>query len=254
MNHSFNIDTAKKHGIEEAVFIENLIFWISKNLANKKHTHEGRTWTYNSVKAWGELFPYMTEKQIRRVLQSLEDQGVLISSNYNASAYDRTKWYAFKDESIWLKGPAQLPKQANGSAEKGEPIPDINTNINTDIITTIPGTVPAPVSMSSDLAIFTKSLWNAFTSKTNFTNYAKEGASAKKLAQAIVKAKPLNQTKEHYAVTLIDLYYYLTTSKEKFWSEQPFTPSCMLSLLDRIIKRTNGGSEIKDLSAFGGTL
>ena len=36
MNHSFNVDIAKKYGIEKAVLLENFSFWIAKNKANKK--------------------------------------------------------------------------------------------------------------------------------------------------------------------------------------------------------------------------
>lgn len=133
MNHSFNIENAKKYGVDCAVIIENMAFWIAKNKANKKHFYEGRTWTYNSVKAFSELFPYWNEKQISRILKKLEDEKIIISGNYNKSAYDRTKWYAFSDETIFLNQKIHLPKTGNGLVESGEPIPDINTNINSDV-------------------------------------------------------------------------------------------------------------------------
>jgi len=135
MNHSFNIENAKKYGVDCAIIIENMAFWIAKNKANKKHFYEGRTWTYNSVKAFSELFPYWNEKQISRILKKLEDEKIIISGNYNKSAYDRTKWYAFSDESIFLNPKIHLPKTGNGKTENGEPIPDINTDINPDINT-----------------------------------------------------------------------------------------------------------------------
>jgi len=133
MNHIFDIEHAKKYGVEEAIIISNLQFWIMKNRANKKHFYEGRTWTYNSIKAFAELFPYWSDRQIERILKSLEKQGVIISGNYNKSAYDRTKWYAFSDETIFLNPKIHLPKTGNGKTENGEPIPDINTDINSDV-------------------------------------------------------------------------------------------------------------------------
>lgn len=136
MEYSFDIEVAKEFGVGEAVIIKNFQFWIMKNKANSKHLHilnivdkEGsktvmRTWTYNSVRAMQSLFPFWTEKQVRRILKSLVDQEVLITSNYNKTSYDRTIWYAFKDESIWLNKEIHFPIWANGSSEKGEPIPD----------------------------------------------------------------------------------------------------------------------------------
>ena len=40
MEYSFNIEHAKEYGVEEAIFLKNLIHWIRKNKANnnkKKH-------------------------------------------------------------------------------------------------------------------------------------------------------------------------------------------------------------------------
>jgi hypothetical protein len=93
MEHHFDIEDAKKYGIVEAVILHNIRFWIMKNKANNTHLHDGEYWTYNSVSAFTELFPYLTKDQIRRALESLENAGAIKTGNYNQSPYDRTKWY-----------------------------------------------------------------------------------------------------------------------------------------------------------------
>ena len=133
MNHSFNIEHAKKYGVNSAIILNNMIFWIAKNRANGKNQHDGRTWTFNSVRAWSELFSYLSEKQIRTAIEKLIEVGVLIKGNYNEKGYDRTLWYAFKDESIYLDGIKPLPSKENGFDQQVEPIPDINKDINKDI-------------------------------------------------------------------------------------------------------------------------
>lgn len=133
MNHSFNIELATKYGIEEAIIIENLAFWINKNKANKKHIINGQYWTYNSSKALKELFPYISEKKIQRILKKLEQLKIIKSGNFNKSAYDRTKWYTIIDKSIVQIYTIHLPKLSNGKDTSVQPIPDINTDINTDI-------------------------------------------------------------------------------------------------------------------------
>lgn len=134
MQHSFDIEIAKQYGIEEAVILNNIYYWIEKNRANGQHFYDGYYWTYNSVKAFNELFPYMSAKKIRNALKHLIDEEILITGNYNERAYDRTLWYALteKGKSICLNGQMDFPKRANGSVQKGEPIPYINTDINTD--------------------------------------------------------------------------------------------------------------------------
>lgn len=132
MEHSFNIEIAQKYGIKEAIMLNNLYFWIEKNKANNKHIYDGHVWTYNSCKAFSNLFPYLTEKQIRNTLDNLLKEDLIIKGNYNKLSYDRTLWYAITDKgySILQNGQMDLPQKANGSAENVKPIPDINTNKN----------------------------------------------------------------------------------------------------------------------------
>jgi hypothetical protein len=137
MNHSFDIAHATLYGMAEAVLISNFQFWISKNKANGKHLHAGRTWTYNSVRAFADLFPYLSIKQVRRALDQLVTDGVLLKGNFNDSQIDQTLWYAFSDESQFLVSIPDLPKRANGVAQEGEPFAQTGkstnkTDVNTD--------------------------------------------------------------------------------------------------------------------------
>ena len=114
--HSFDPKIATKVGVNAAVLYQNIVWWTQKNAANGKHLHDGRHWTYNSIKAFDALFPYLTSKQIRTALDKLEDAGLILSGTFNKAGYDRTKWYCPVE-------PIDLPKKANGTAQKGEPIP-----------------------------------------------------------------------------------------------------------------------------------
>jgi hypothetical protein len=128
MEHHFNTEYAVKYGIEEAIVINNLQFWITKNMANKKHFYNERTWTYNSYKAFSEIFPYWNEHKMKRILDSLVIQGILLRENYNKSGYDRTCWYAFCDEKSFLQTyNIHIAELQNGSNEITAPIPYNNT-------------------------------------------------------------------------------------------------------------------------------
>lgn len=120
MNHIFDIEHASRYGLQEAILISNFEFWIAKNVGNARHEHDGRTWTYNSVRAFGELFPYLTAKQIRRAIDSLVAQNVLMRGEYNDRPADKTSWYAFTDEYL-AQNP--LPCRANGVPTKADPLP-----------------------------------------------------------------------------------------------------------------------------------
>ncbi|KKL84631.1 hypothetical protein LCGC14_1962770, partial [marine sediment metagenome] len=52
----FDMDEADKYGIEKAVILYNLRFWIQLNMAAGTNKHDGHTWTYNTAKAFAKLF------------------------------------------------------------------------------------------------------------------------------------------------------------------------------------------------------
>lgn len=97
---SFDHEIAAKYGIGEAIFIQNFSFWIKRNIANNKNYHEGYHWTYMSSQNLAEKYAGLFSlKTVQRILKNLTDSGLLITGNFNTKKYDRTKWYAFRDES-----------------------------------------------------------------------------------------------------------------------------------------------------------
>lgn len=135
MEHHFNVEIATKYGILEAVLLNNFYFWIKKNEANETGFHDGYYWTYNSTKALHKLFPYASEHKIRNALKRLEDEGLLITGNYNKSAYDRTMWYALTKNAISIlqNYKMEVKEKQNGICEIDTPIPYNKTDNNTDI-------------------------------------------------------------------------------------------------------------------------
>jgi len=142
MINSFDADVAIDVGVNAAIIYRNIQYWCEKNRTNDQHFYDGFYWTYNSISAFCEQFPYLSEKQIRSSLKILEDNGYIKSGNYNKVAYDRTKWYADihnvsmqddkTEDSIRLVGQIDCAKKANRICAEGEPIPDNYTNINTN--------------------------------------------------------------------------------------------------------------------------
>ena len=142
MEHHFDVKLAQKYGVIEAILLNHFEFWIQQNEANERNFYNGRYWTYNSLKAFCEIFPYLSEKQIRRALNKLQEKGILLVGNFNQNPYDRTLWYSLseKGNSILPKGQmetaeranVQTAERANGNCQKGRPIPDNIPDINTD--------------------------------------------------------------------------------------------------------------------------
>lgn len=126
--HSFYVEEAEKHGVEKAVILYNLRFWLEKNKANSTNLHDGYYWTYNSAKAFAALFPYYKASKIERLLRQMESDGLILSGNYNKAGYDRTKWYSMPDFSLESIAISQSSNMKNGDCKSEAPIPDSKPN------------------------------------------------------------------------------------------------------------------------------
>lgn len=124
MVHTFDIDIAKERGVDQAVIIQHLQFWILKNRNDGRNLRDGHYWTFTSIQALVKHFPYWTEDQIGYAVARLVMDGILIKGNFNRTAFDRTIWYAFQDEEKWL------PKEEGRDAQGRKPILE-NSEIET---------------------------------------------------------------------------------------------------------------------------
>lgn len=151
-DHHFNVEVAKECGVNASILFTNIYFWVEHNRANGANFHDGTYWTFNSMKAFSELFPYLSQKQINTALKKLEDEELIATGNYNKLPFDRTKWYSVTKKGysfmqkgeipIDQKGDMDLPEKSNEILPPGQltfspeggPIPDINTDKKTNIL------------------------------------------------------------------------------------------------------------------------
>lgn len=131
---NFDIVVASDVGTDAAIIFSNIQFWVSKNKANNKNFHDGKHWTYNSAKAWLELFPYLTESKIRTCLTKLESKKYIEVGNYNKKGYDRTKWFHANDTVNCDSYQMQLLKMPNAIVKTIRPIPDNKPDNKPDIV------------------------------------------------------------------------------------------------------------------------
>lgn len=126
MYFSFDTDIACEIGVNEAIFLNNMYFWLKKNIANGINFHDGRYWTYNSTVAFTRLFPFWSERQINYIIKKLIDNGYLITGNYNKNKMDRSKWYSLTDKG-WLlfeKNHQNMEPDSETKPEENEEIPE----------------------------------------------------------------------------------------------------------------------------------
>lgn len=110
MYNQFDIGFAVTYGLEEAIFCQELCTWCKHNAANGKNIreYEGKTyaWSYNTLDALSQMFPFWTKRQIERIVKSCREKNLVIASNFNDSQYNRTLWYTVTETviSIYANG------------------------------------------------------------------------------------------------------------------------------------------------------
>ena len=77
-------------------------YWVLKNQEEGINFHDGRYWTYFTVKELASTpdFQHLSEWQVRRGLGALIELKAIEKGNYNKNAYDHTSWYTVKREFI----------------------------------------------------------------------------------------------------------------------------------------------------------
>jgi hypothetical protein len=145
-------DLAICFGVNEAIVIQQIHYWLEINRETEKNFINGRYWTYNSIGDWHEKnFPFWSYDTVKRIFKELEKLGLLITDNFNEQKRDRTKWYSIDYEKLdqlmeaknnqRSKSPNALGQDApmslgqNAPMDQGnlpQPLPEINTEITTE--------------------------------------------------------------------------------------------------------------------------
>lgn len=168
-------------GLDSAVFLDYIAFWIKGNARNKqpRNFHEGRYWTYNTLDALHNEFRGWSRDTIRGIIRKCVKNDLLIVSNFNKKKYDRTCWYTLSDKAI-----KYYPKLL----EVIQVMPDNPGGVSCGDLTTPSGeiTTPIPKPLTS-------------ISNINITN--SESDDSPTPAIKVNKQKPLIELSE-----LIDVY------------------------------------------------
>ena len=95
--HYFDVEIAKELGVDCAIMLNHLIYWIATNSTKTRNYIDKRTWTYCSITEFKKYFSYWSTSQIRRIINTLIKKEILLVDNFNKHKYDRTNWYSLND-------------------------------------------------------------------------------------------------------------------------------------------------------------
>jgi hypothetical protein len=124
-------------GLDGAIILQQVHYWVSQNEAAGRNERDGFTWTYNTYDQWRHDFPFWSARSIRRTIGHLEAMGLLVSGAYNRMSMDQTKWYRinYPALSALCEGAARCgqigqtmrPEWPDHAANLDRPIPETST-------------------------------------------------------------------------------------------------------------------------------
>lgn len=120
---AFDANLAAEIGLNEAIVLSQLCYWISLNEKAGRNFHDGRYWTYNTFEQWHEQFPWMSVRTIKTVFSNLRRMNLIFVGSYNKSNIDRTTWYSVNEDAL-----SRLCNSCTmDSANSAPPIPETNS-------------------------------------------------------------------------------------------------------------------------------
>lgn len=80
LSHTFDTGYAIAYGVDEAIMISNLQFFITANINRGNNSDDEEYYAFDKLEDFFKHFPYWSVDQVRRVISSLISQGVLVKS------------------------------------------------------------------------------------------------------------------------------------------------------------------------------
>lgn len=84
---------AKAIGVNEAIVVQQVHYWLQENEKNKRNYINGRYWTYNNVSEWQRQFSFWSYDGVKKILARLKAMRVLDAERLSSDKRDRTLYY-----------------------------------------------------------------------------------------------------------------------------------------------------------------
>lgn len=95
MFHALSTNIAQRYGVNAALVAQYIWEEIGQNEFADRYSYEGKSWMRLSQMMFTAVLPYLSKNMVRRALERLMKQGVIIRREFSESRFDRTSWYAF---------------------------------------------------------------------------------------------------------------------------------------------------------------
>lgn len=85
---------AAHFGLYEAIILQ-FLFWVKNEECAGRVLEDGHRYCYNTYADWHKIYPFISERTLRRTFGEMESKGLICSTQL--SGYDRTKFYRISE-------------------------------------------------------------------------------------------------------------------------------------------------------------
>lgn len=115
---------AEEIGLNQALFMQQLHYLLQYS-QNEKPDESGteRTWVYYTYSDLHEkFFPFWSTRTIKRIVDDLQERGLIIRDNHNRKGNDNTPWYAIDYQELRNLTQGESSTSGDQDAEDDEPV------------------------------------------------------------------------------------------------------------------------------------
>lgn len=94
---NFHKSIAVKYGVDCAVFINHIHYWVKVNQYNNQNYFDGKYWIYNTLDAFCLTFPFWSKRQLRVIIDKLRSKNILLTGQYHKDVRNRVLYYTLCD-------------------------------------------------------------------------------------------------------------------------------------------------------------
>ena len=101
---------AAKIGLNNAIFLQQLHYWLLIAKNGKLRRKSDTAWIYNSAESWRDNFPFWSVPTIKRITKELREMGLIVTEQRSKDSRDKTNWFRINyDKLEMLKNPNVFP-------------------------------------------------------------------------------------------------------------------------------------------------
>lgn len=120
-NLSFDQGVAIQCGVNAAIVLNHIIYWLRFNEKNPEAQKDGKIWMYETQEKMSEFLRFLSYKEVRNAVKILLEKNLIVKANFNNNHFVQTNWYSLPDDTfqkVFSKRPQGRIDESHGGGSE----------------------------------------------------------------------------------------------------------------------------------------